>query len=699
MELFITCLKLAKFPDPFKVGNIILFRKHGKSKTKASSYRPISLLPTIGKVQEKLLTQRLNFHLEKNNRLSNLQYGFREGRSTEMSITKLLDTVHNGKASGDHVLVLSIDIKGAFVYIQHSAIASYLDNSKCPANIINIFKNLLQNRKVILNTCEGPAIRDRKQGCPQDSCSGTAIWNLVANEILQENWPINTSIQAFADDFVLDSHAPTRVQLESQINESIVKFSTWTSKNQLQISAEKTNYLLINKLVKGLTIRWQGERIKRAHAIKYLGVCIDEKMNWNTHLKAQSTRATQIYQNLLKNSREILGISQNHRRTLYKTVIERVLAHGAVAWCLEPTVRIARILSTIQRPFLLAISGAYKTTSMAALQLILALFRLRIPLYTNVCDINPSEIGEKATGWSTHPSEHLSRTQISLDDGGNVNTGLRIYTYGAKTEKGVGATCCVLTDVNITHRWSTRLSLRNTVYQAEIVALLKAVEHAITLPTQQRTILIDNQASIKSAANPKSHNSIARKIFKLLHSHRHIRVSWINAHAGYIGNEEADRLAKEAAETENLSETPLEFPKSFIKTFLRQKMLATWQMSWDDENTGRLIYNIIPKVSLQPINWTRNEVLFLTGHGPFPSFLQRFNLSETSFCSCGEIGTPIHYATVCLLTTSHHMAPHSQQHQPVWFRSVANNSTLRRKIHNLLHFLQRETSLFRPDPN
>ncbi|GBM64682.1 hypothetical protein AVEN_175184-1 [Araneus ventricosus] len=128
-------------------------------------------------------------------------------------------------------------------------------------------------------------------------------------------------------------------------------------------------------------------------------------------------------------------------------------------------------------------------------------------------------------------------------------------------------------------------------------------------------------------------------------------------------------------------------------------MLATWQMAWDDGDTGRLIYNIIPKVSLQPINWTRNEVLFFTGHGPFPSFLQRFNLSETSFCSCGGISTPIHYATVCLLTTSYHMAPPSQQHQPVWFRSVASNSTSRSKTPNLLLFLQRETRLFRPDPN
>ncbi|GBO07269.1 hypothetical protein AVEN_17167-1 [Araneus ventricosus] len=150
----------------------------------------------------------------------------------------------------------------------------------------------------------------------------------------------------------------------------------------------------------------------------------------------------------------------------------------------------------------------------------------------NVSDIEPSEIEEKATGWSAHPSEHLSPTQISLDDRGNINTGLRIYTDGSKTEKGVGAAFCVLTDINISHRWSTRLSLRNTVFQAEILALLKAVEHAITLPTQKLSILVDNQASINSAGNPKSHNSIPRKIFKLLYSHPHIRVWWIKAHVG-----------------------------------------------------------------------------------------------------------------------------------------------------------------------
>ncbi|GBN56515.1 hypothetical protein AVEN_197675-1, partial [Araneus ventricosus] len=134
-------LSKGKAPGPdehHSVGNIVLFHKPSKSKTEVSSYQPISMLQTIGKVLETLLTQRRKFHLEKNNRLSNLQYGFRERKSAEMAITKLLDSIQKGKASGDHVLLLSSYIKGAFDNIQQNAIVSFLDNSKCPENIISL---------------------------------------------------------------------------------------------------------------------------------------------------------------------------------------------------------------------------------------------------------------------------------------------------------------------------------------------------------------------------------------------------------------------------------------------------------------------------------------------------------------------------------------------------------------------------------
>ncbi|GBN61938.1 hypothetical protein AVEN_186336-1 [Araneus ventricosus] len=95
----------------------------------ASSYRPISLLPTIGKVLEKLMTQRLTYHLESTNSLNDRQHGFREGKSVDTAINELLRKIKTARRDGKHVLVLSIDIKGAYDNLQHRAILKSLDAS------------------------------------------------------------------------------------------------------------------------------------------------------------------------------------------------------------------------------------------------------------------------------------------------------------------------------------------------------------------------------------------------------------------------------------------------------------------------------------------------------------------------------------------------------------------------------------------
>ncbi|GBM62668.1 hypothetical protein AVEN_257267-1 [Araneus ventricosus] len=87
---FKKCLHLGTFPDPIKLDNNVLYKKEGKPDDEASSYRPTSLLKTIGKVLEKLLTQRLKYHPERLNKIGDKQYGFRDERSTELAIHHLI---------------------------------------------------------------------------------------------------------------------------------------------------------------------------------------------------------------------------------------------------------------------------------------------------------------------------------------------------------------------------------------------------------------------------------------------------------------------------------------------------------------------------------------------------------------------------------------------------------------------------------
>ncbi|GBM12778.1 hypothetical protein AVEN_247563-1 [Araneus ventricosus] len=80
----------------------------------------------------------------------------------------------------------------------------------------------------------------------------------------------------------------------------------------------------------------------------------------------------------------------------------------------------------------------------------------------------------------------------------------------------------------ITHRWTTKMQNHTSVFQAELLALQKAIDYATNLPQQPTTILVDNQASVLMAANPKSRNPLARTIYRNLIQFRHFQIYWMS---------------------------------------------------------------------------------------------------------------------------------------------------------------------------
>ncbi|GBN06930.1 hypothetical protein AVEN_181215-1 [Araneus ventricosus] len=201
-----------------------------------------------------------------------------------------------------------------------------------------------------------------------------------------------------------------------------------------------------------------------------------------------------------------------------------MLAYGTAVWCLDPPVGIKRKLNTIQRPFLLALTGAYITTATSALQVILgipslylqlhqearvtAIRRLNISLPDTLTTLVPGEVEKGETGWAAHPAECPSEEQISLVDGGGITSGTRIYTDASKTEKGVGASFCVWSGQNVVCRWLAKLQYYNTIFQTELLAL----KHVTSLPNQSITILVDNKASFQAAANTRSRNTTVQQL-------------------------------------------------------------------------------------------------------------------------------------------------------------------------------------------
>ncbi|GBM10333.1 hypothetical protein AVEN_131072-1 [Araneus ventricosus] len=200
------------------------------------------------------------------------------------------------------------------------------------------------------------------------------------------------------------------------------------------------------------------------------------------------------------------------------------------------------------------------------------------------------------------------------------------------------------------------------IVQAELIALQEAVNY--TQDLQKRVKIWSNsQFSLKALLNQKPISPIARSIQdSLLNSHK-IRLGWIRAHAGHLGNEKADELAKEAITSTDAAVVTIPLTRNSAKQDLKQRALTKWQQQWDEHKSVRSTHNVLKKVGLQIHNWPRQLTQFITGHGPFPSYLFRFGKHPDDYCACGEVGTPLHYATKCRLTLSHHLRCLADQHR------------------------------------
>ncbi|GBM40819.1 hypothetical protein AVEN_137323-1 [Araneus ventricosus] len=163
------------------------------------------------------------------------------------------------------------------------------------------------------------------------------------------------------------------------------------------------------------------------------------------HFLTRSNWVTISYtkkKDLLKVTGKNWGYSLKLKRMLYKTVIERMFAYGATVWFLNPPIRIKRKLNTIQRPFRLALTGAYRTTATSALQVILriqplilqlqqdaivtAIRRPSISLPDILTALVPGESKKREMGWAAHPAECPTEEQISLVEGRGIASGTRI---------------------------------------------------------------------------------------------------------------------------------------------------------------------------------------------------------------------------------------------------------------------------------
>lgn len=356
VSIFNAAMANCTFPDVWKEATVIGIPKPGKKATEPSSYRPISLLSSLGKIYERLLLIRLWSYVYELKLLPDEQFGFRARHSCPQQVLRITEHVlskfhHTWPADTGAIF---LDVAKAFDKVWHNGLIYKLSKFGVPDRLVLILRDFLLNRSFryrVEGTLSDP--RPVRAGVPQGSVLSPLLFTLYTSDIPRTH---QVEIALFADDTALYTSDRNSNRVCIRLQAALDALGAWFRKWRIEVNPTKSAAVYFsrgNKSPRPVTLF--GEPIPWVQSARYLGVILDSRLSFIKHVRAVRNRARFILGRLHPLVCKRSKMSLRNKLTLYKSCIRPIMTYASVVFAHSNNLK---PLQAVQNRFLRIASGA-----------------------------------------------------------------------------------------------------------------------------------------------------------------------------------------------------------------------------------------------------------------------------------------------------------------------------------------------------
>ena len=365
--LFQTSLDRGELPAQWRNAKIIPLKKPNKGDyTVAKSWRPISLLSTLGKALEAVMADRISHAVETFGLLPTNHFGARKKRSAEQALLLLQEHIYNAWRSKKVLSLVSFDVKGAYNGVYKDRLLQRLTARGTPPALVRWVDAFCSERTatILVNGHTSQQQPLPQAGLPQGSPLSPILFLFFNADLVQHKLTANGGSMAFVDDYSAWVTGPSADANRDGIQAIIDRALDWERRSGATFEGEKT--ILIHFTRRGdrtntapFTIK--GETVTPSKTAKILGVVMDTELRYKQHVAKAATRGLRAAMAL----RRLRMVSPSTARQLFGTTVAPVVDYASNVWKHACGWKTMPSMNRVQSIGAQAIAGTFRTVATA----------------------------------------------------------------------------------------------------------------------------------------------------------------------------------------------------------------------------------------------------------------------------------------------------------------------------------------------